>query len=101
MKSIFNIDIDGIINDNITLVLNVERPKFVNKVKQMYFVGQTLCIDLKDGDVLTVNHSTESVGFFSGESLRRLLPIKTLKLLEILMDDYGVKFERKWTQIKC
>src|SRR3990167_6447233 len=55
----------------------------------VYFAGATLCLDIKDHrdgtlDVITINHSTETFGYFSG-GLRRLLSIKALKSLERVM----------------
>ncbi len=64
-----------------------------------YFVGATLCLDLRDkfgdSDVITVCHSSECFGLFSG-GVRRLLPIKALQLLEELMKECGIKHETKW-----
>jgi hypothetical protein len=64
----------------------------------VYFVGRTLCIDIKDDlgnrDVLTISYQSEDIGFFSGER-RRLLPIKTLRLLESLMTLCAIKHDKK------
>ena len=64
----------------------------------VYFVGRTLCIDIKDEfgnrDVLTLCYESEDIGYFSGE-LRRLLPIKTLRLLKSLMKLCDIKHTKK------
>jgi len=64
-----------------------------------YFVGATLCLDVKDkfgdSDVITICHSSECFGLFSG-GIRRLLPIEALKLLEELMKECEIKHKTKW-----
>jgi hypothetical protein len=68
-------------------------------LKLMYFVGATLCLDIEDefgfSDVITICHSDETYGLFSG-GIRRLLPIKALKTLELLMKEQDVKHNTKW-----
>lgn len=68
-------------------------------LKRMYFVGATLCLDVEDefgfSDVITICHSDETYGLFSG-GIRRLLPIESLKTLELLMKEQDVKHNTKW-----
>ena len=63
-------------------------------VKSIYFAGSTLCMDI-DGDVLTLRHSNEDIGYLSG-GLRRLLPLVCMELMEAIMDMAGVKHTQKW-----
>lgn len=63
-------------------------------VKRIYFVGRTLCMDY-NGDVITLVHSEETVGFFSG-GIRRLLSIKNMQLFEALMDLCEIGHNQKW-----
>jgi len=63
-----------------------------------YFVGATLCLDIKvEGSikVLTLNHSDETMGFFDG-GFRKLISIANLKRLELLHKSVGVKYKEKW-----
>ena len=67
-------------------------------IKKVYFVGRTLCLDIKRGDILdviTLVHSEETFGFFSGGP-RRLMSIKALRLMEELMSNCKIKHEPKW-----
>ena len=63
-------------------------------VKAVYFAGRTLCMDYK-GDVLTLCHADEDLGYFSG-GFRRLLSIENMKLLEALMDLCEIGHNQKW-----
>jgi hypothetical protein len=69
-----------------------------NDLKNIYFVGQGLCLDVKDvigtADVITLSWDNETFGYFSG-GLRRLLSIKALKDLQKLMDLNGINYEPK------
>lgn len=67
-------------------------------IKDTYFTGATLCIDVIDGDdidVITISHSSESIGVFTG-GYRRLLTIKSLKYLEQIMLASHINFVPKW-----
>jgi hypothetical protein len=67
--------------------------------KRAYFAGRTLFLDIKDKnyntDAITLSHTTECVGFFSG-GVRRLLTIEQLRLLETLMKEMNIQHEPKW-----
>lgn len=69
-----------------------------NDLRNIYFVGQGLCLDVKDAigstDVITLSWGNESFGYFSG-GLRRLLSIKALKSLQKLMDLNEINYEPK------
>jgi hypothetical protein len=72
------------------------------KTANVYFVGASLCIDVKgifNGnstvDVIVLNHSSETYNLFSG-GLKMLLSIKALKMLEAIMLDNRVKHKTKW-----
>lgn len=71
---------------------------FYNDLKNIYFVGQGLCLDVKDAigtqDVITLSWDSECFGYFSGGP-RRLLSLKTLRKLKELMDLNGIKYEPK------
>ncbi len=80
------------------------KQKFVREgdsdLSNVYFVGASLCLDIRDHrsgdmDVITVNHSDETYGYFSG-GLRRLLSINALKNLELLMTEQKINHETKW-----
>ena len=68
-------------------------------LKNMYFVGAALFLDIQDKngneDIITICHSDESFGLFSG-GLRRLMPIKAMKTLEILMKEQNINHGTKW-----
>jgi hypothetical protein len=91
------------LNHSLKLSLEAFRKgKYDNKIsdlKNMYFAGATLCLDIKDEfgneDVITVCHSDETFGLFSG-GIRRLLPIESLKTLETLMKEQNVNHKPKW-----
>jgi hypothetical protein len=72
---------------------------FDSDLTNAYFAGATLCLDVKDAindiDVITICHSDETYGYFSGGP-RRLLSIKALKDLEELMIAVNVNHETKW-----
>ena len=90
---------------NYSLILSLQafrEGKYKRKgsdLKRMYFVGATLCLDIEDefgfSDVITICHSDETYGLFSGE-VRRLLPIKALKTLELLMKEQNINHNTKW-----
>lgn len=77
-----------------------DRETFDGDLKNMYFAGATLCLDLKDEfndvDVITICHSDETFGYFSGNCFRRLLNINSLKKLEKLMCLCEIKHKSKW-----
>lgn len=68
-------------------------------LRKAYFVGATLCLDIQDkfgdSDVITICHSSECFGLFSG-GIRRLLPIEALKQLEELMKECNINHTTKW-----
>ena len=67
-------------------------------LKNMYFTGATLCVDMYSNnelDVMTFCHSDETVGFFSGGP-RKLLSIESCKMLENLMVLSNIKHNKKW-----
>lgn len=69
-------------------------------LKNMYFAGRTLCIDMWTNgkeDVMTFCHSDESVGFFSG-GMRHLLSIPSCRILEELMILSDIKHNKKWIE---
>ena len=70
-------------------------------LRKAYFVGATLCLDIQDEfgdrDVITICHSSECFGLFSG-GRRRLLPIEALKTLEELMKECNINHTTKWQQ---
>jgi len=69
-----------------------------NDLKNIYFAGQTLCLDVEDAigtrDVLTLSWDSECFGYFSGGP-RRLLSLKALRKLQELMDLNGINYEPK------
>ena len=69
-----------------------------NDLRNIYFVGQGLCLDVKDAigtvDVITLSWDKETFGYFSG-GLRRLLSIEALRNLQKLMDLNGINYEPK------
>jgi hypothetical protein len=72
--------------------------QFDNDLKNIYFVGQGLCLDVKDLigtlDVITLSWDRETFGYFSGGP-RRLLSLKALRSLRQLMDLNGIQYESK------
>jgi hypothetical protein len=72
--------------------------QFDNDLKNIYFVGQGLCLDVKDPigtlDVITLSWDRETFGYFSGGP-RRLLSLKALRSLRQLMDLNGIQYESK------
>jgi hypothetical protein len=70
-------------------------------LQRAYFIGRTLCLDVEDefgiGGVITINHSNESFGYFSG-GLRRLLSIEACRRLESLMTQVGINHAPKWNK---
>ena len=70
-------------------------------LQRAYFIGRTLCLDVEDefgiGGVITINHSNETFGYFSG-GLRRLLSIEACKRLESLMVQVGITHDPKWNK---
>lgn len=69
-----------------------------NDLTNIYFVGQGLCLDVKDPigdrDIITLSWDSECFGYFSG-GLRRLLSIKALRSLKKLMDLNGINYKHK------
>jgi len=67
-------------------------------IKSVYFAGRTLFLDVEFNgklDAITLVHSEETFGFFSGGP-RRLMSIKALRLMEDLMVDCEIKHGPKW-----
>lgn len=67
-----------------------------------YFVGASLCLDIKKPDqdpiVLVLNQSTETFNIFNHETgFRRNLSIKAMKLLENLMKECNINFIPKYS----
>lgn len=60
-----------------------------NDLTNIYFVGQGLCLDVKDAigtqDIITLSWEKETFGYFSGGP-RRLLSLSALRKLQRLMD---------------
>jgi hypothetical protein len=78
------------------------------KVVNCYFVGATLCLDIQfksdtrtdaPKEVITINHSEESFGLFSG-GLRKLLSLKSLRRMERFAKELGVNIEPKYSNRK-
>jgi hypothetical protein len=69
-----------------------------NDLTNIYFVGQGLCLDVKDAisslDVITLSWDRETFGYFSGGP-RRLLSLPALRKLQRLMDLNGINYEPK------
>lgn len=60
-------------------------------IKNVYFVGKGLCLDIED-DVITFNHGTETYGFFSGKGDRTQLGTVEFGYLEQLMVKCNINF---------
>lgn len=91
-------DIDQVLRIVLQLAKGEIERKTVPWMTGLYFAGATLCVDtnLPDReDVYTFNHTEETVGFFSG-GLRRLLSIKSCKLLEEIMVLSEINHTKKW-----
>jgi hypothetical protein len=74
-----------------------------NGVKNVYFAGRTLFIDTKNGKddpIITISHEKETIGYFTDCPFRRLLSIKTLKLVEELMHVCNIGHKQKWFKPK-
>ena len=96
-KNIYNFDMDIVLGNLYNAVISLSNGREFTPsmgVKRIYFAGRTLCMDYK-GDVLTLCHKDEDLGYFSG-GFRRLLPIKEMRLLEALMDMCEIIHEQKW-----
>jgi hypothetical protein len=69
-----------------------------NDLTNIYFVGQGLCLDVKDAigsqEVITLSWDRETFGYFSG-GLRRLLSLPALRKLQRLMDLNGINYQPK------
>ena len=69
-------------------------------LQRIYFAGATLFLDTQDefgfSDVITICHSSECYGYFSGKCIRHLLSIKACKKLEELMKICNIKHKKKW-----
>ncbi len=100
-KNIFDPKIEDVIKANLfEIVFAYEKSRVVVPrygVKRIYFAGGTLCMDFED-DVLTINHYSETFGFFSG-GLRRLLDIPSLRLLEFVLNAYEINHDQKWIRV--
>ena len=95
--SIYNFNMDIITANLYHAVMSLQAGRKFNPlmgVKKIYFAGRTLCMDY-EGDVLTLCHRDEDIGFFSG-GFRRLLSIENMKLFEDLMDLCEIKKKKKW-----
>lgn len=96
-KSILNLDMSVVTGNLYNAVISLSNGRDFKPtmgVKAIYFVGRTLCMDYQ-GDVLTLCHEDEDLGYFSG-GFRRLLPIKEMRLFEALMDLCKIKHNQKW-----
>lgn len=96
-KDIYNFNMDvvtGNLYNAVIALSNGREFKPTMGVKKVYFTGRTLCMDY-NGDVLTLCHRDEDIGFFSG-GFRRLLPIKEMRLFEALMDLCNIAHDQKW-----
>lgn len=75
-----------------------ELSPYGNDLTNIYFVGQGLCLDVKDAigsvDVITLSCDKETFGFFSGGP-RRLLSLPALRGLQELMDLCEINYEPK------
>lgn len=71
-----------------------------NDLTNIYFVGQGLCLDVKDAigsqEVITLSWEKENFGYFSG-GIRRLLSISALRKLQRLMDLNKINYQPKGT----
>lgn len=69
-----------------------------NDLTNIYFIGQGLCLDVKDAvgsqEVITLSWDSECFGFFSGGP-RRLLSLQALRKLQRLMDLNGINYQPK------
>ena len=69
-----------------------------NDLTNIYFVGQSLCLAVKDAigsqEVITLSWDKETFGYFSG-GLRRLLSLPALRKLKRLMDLNGINYQPK------
>ncbi len=76
------------------------REPYGNDLTNIYFVGQGLCLDVKDAigdrDVITLSWSSECFGYFSGGQ-RRLLSLPALRKLQRLMDLNKINYQPKGT----
>lgn len=93
--------IENALEQGITIALTKKYPlDDMGDLKGMYFAGATLCLDVMDKfgdmDVITIVHSSETFGWFSDGTFRRLMSIKGCKLMEELMLLCGIKHETKW-----
>lgn len=96
-KSIFGLDMSVVTGNLYNAVFALSKGREFKPsmgVKAIYFAGRTLCMDYQ-GDVLTLCHEDEDLGYFSG-GFRRLLPIKEMRLFEALMDLCEIKHNQKW-----
>ena len=64
------------------------------KLKAIYFAGQTLFLDTPENSI-TLSWDKETYGFFKGDTPRQLLNIKNLKLLKELMELKNINFQTK------
>lgn len=71
---------------------------FYNDLKNIYFAGQVLCLDIKDDigtqNIITLSWDSECFGYFSGGP-RRLLSLKALRKLQELMYLNEINYEPK------
>ena len=96
-NSIFQLDMDIVKGNLFNAVISLQNGKVFNPVmgvKQVYFVGATLCMDVNE-KVLTLVHKEETIGYLSG-GLRRLLPIDVMRLFEALMNICEIVHTQKW-----
>lgn len=100
-NNIFNFDMSVVTGNLYNAVISLSNGREFKPtigVKKIYFAGRTLCMDL-EGDVLTLCHRDEDIGFFSG-GFRRLLSIENMKLFEALMDLCEIGHDQKWVTKK-
>lgn len=104
-RILFNIDNDLGENLRSANVYLFDSPLIPFKITNVYFAGATLFIDFKSiedfsnmdviQDSLTLSHTDESYGLFSG-GIRHLLSIKALKSLESIMYTTHRNYNKKW-----
>ena len=91
-------EIDIILDIALQLCKDTINPKSVPWITNIYFAGATLFIDgyyNNEKDSMTICHSDETVGYFSG-GLRKLISIKGCKLLEEILVLTKINHETKW-----
>lgn len=99
LSSIKHSFIEDVIQDGIDVLLSKKGRLTIEGSKSLYFVGQTLCIDVED-DTIMIYHNKECFHFLKDYFFERMLTIRSLVLLEELMTICGISHEKKWTYEK-